>query len=127
MLLSCHLFVRSVSGKRKGNGSGIPQGTPLLGADRYACLFVELFMHLVKSLICDVRVDLRGGNGGVAEHFLDGADVGAVNEEFCGKGVAENMRRDAFDNAGVKGSCADDVFDRDGREAMFFGKCNVVN
>ena len=39
---------------------------------------MKLFMHLAQVLVSEVRVDLRGGDGGVAEHFLHGAKVGAA-------------------------------------------------
>ena len=35
----------------------------------------------------DVGVDLGGGDVGMAEHGLDGAEVGAVHEEVGGEGV----------------------------------------
>lgn len=50
-----------------------------------ALLFMELFVNLAEALIGEVRVELCGGDRGVAEHFLNGADVGAVHEEFGGK------------------------------------------
>ena len=39
-----------------------------------------------------VSVFLGGGEGLVAEEFLDGAKVGAISEEMGGKGVAERVR-----------------------------------
>jgi len=38
-----------------------------------------------------VRVFLRGGEGLVAEEFLNGAEVGAVGEEMRGEGMAEGV------------------------------------
>lgn len=37
-------------------------------------------MDFAKVLVGDVGVDLGGANVGVAEHRLDGADVGAVHK-----------------------------------------------
>ena len=45
-------------------------------------------------------VNLRGGNAGVAEQGLDGADVRAVLQEVGGKAMAQRMRGNFFDNAG---------------------------
>lgn len=49
---------------------------------------VELTVGLGEAFGADVRVDLGGGDVGVAEHFLDGAEVGAVVQEMGGEGVA---------------------------------------
>ena len=38
-----------------------------------------------------VRVFLRGGEGLVAEEFLNGAEVGAVGEEMGGEGVTQGV------------------------------------
>ncbi len=34
-------------------------------------LTMKLLMHFFESAIREMRVDLRGGDAGVAEHFLD--------------------------------------------------------
>ncbi len=39
-------------------------------------------------LVGDVGVNLGGGNVGVAEHGLNGADIGAIHEEVGGEAVA---------------------------------------
>ena len=39
---------------------------------------MKLVMHRLQSLLVDVRVNLRGRDIGVPEHFLDDAQVGAV-------------------------------------------------
>ncbi len=41
---------------------------------------VEFVMHFFEMLVGDVGVDLGSGDVGVAEHGLDGTDVGAVHE-----------------------------------------------
>ena len=41
-------------------------------------LLVKLLVHLAELLVGEVGVDLCGGDGGVAKHVLDGAEVGAV-------------------------------------------------
>ena len=38
-------------------------------------------------------VNLRGGDVGVAEQLLHGAQVGAVLQKVAGKGVAQHVRR----------------------------------
>ena len=43
----------------------------------------------------DVGIDLRGGDVGVAKHLLQGAQIGAAIQQVRGKGVAQNVRRDA--------------------------------
>ena len=39
---------------------------------------MKLLVDFFEALICDVRVNLRGSNAGVTEHFLHAADVRAV-------------------------------------------------
>ena len=41
---------------------------------------VESFVDIFKLSVGDVGIDLSGGNGRVAEHGLDGADVSSVDE-----------------------------------------------
>ena len=53
----------------------------------------------------DMGVDFGGEDALVAEHFLDGAQVGAVFDEVGGKGVAEGMRRYFLGNAGLHSVC----------------------
>lgn len=57
----------------------------------------------------------------MAEHFLDGADVGAVDQKFGRVTVAESVRGDAFYDAGFECVFSDYFFDGDRGEAAFFG------
>jgi hypothetical protein len=41
-------------------------------------LIMEFFVYISQVLVCHVSINLRGADIGVAEHGLDGADVGAV-------------------------------------------------
>ena len=43
----------------------------------------------------DVSIALRRAEAGVAEHLLDGAQIGALAEQVRGEAVAERVRRDA--------------------------------
>lgn len=81
---------------------------------------MKFFVNFAQFFVGKMGVDLGGGNGAVTEHFLDGADVGAVNEEFGGVAVAQGMRRDLFSNSGFESGFADYGLDTDGGEAMFF-------
>lgn len=65
----------------------------------------------------DVGVDLGGGDVGVAEHGLDGAEVGAVHEEVGGEAVAEGVGGDVLCDASFAGVFLDDTFDGAGSEA----------
>lgn len=42
-------------------------------------LSMKFFVDFAEFFVGEVGVDLGGGDGAVAEHFLDGTDVGAVN------------------------------------------------
>lgn len=74
-------------------------------------------MDLFEVLVGDVGVDLGGGDVGVAEHGLDGADVGAVHEEVGGEAVAEGVGGDVFGDASEFGVFLDDALDGTGGEA----------
>lgn len=74
-------------------------------------------MDFAEVGVGDVGVDLGGGDVGVAEDGLDGAEVGAVHEEVGGEGVAEGVGGDVFGDAGLFGVFLDDAFDGAGGEA----------
>ncbi len=88
---------------------------------------MKFFMNFPQSLIREVGVDLGGGDGGVAEHFLDGSDVGAVDEEFGGEGVAKHVWRDFFDDACATRVGAYEIFDGDGGESALFCQSNIIS
>ena len=68
----------------------------------------------------DVGVDFGGSDGFVAEHFLDGPEVGTAFDEVGGEGVAEGMRGDGFFDAGFFG----ELFDE--HEDINPGKCSAI-
>ena len=51
-------------------------------------------MHLPQPYLVDMGVDLRGGEAGVTEHFLDGAQVRAVTEQMRREGMPQEVRPD---------------------------------
>ena len=55
---------------------------------------VKLPVDLLETRLVDVRVDLRGGEAGVAEHFLDRAQVRAMAEQVRGEGMPQQVRPD---------------------------------
>lgn len=75
---------------------------------------VEFFVDVAEVGVGDVGVDLGGGDVGVAEEALDGADVGAVHEEVSGEGVSEGVRGDVFGDAGGFSVFFDDALDAAG-------------
>ena len=56
-------------------------------------------MNRFQPTVLDVRVDLRGRDAGVAEHFLQGADFGAAGKHVCGEAVSQSVRADAVSAA----------------------------
>jgi len=60
---------------------------------------VELLMHLLEMRIGDVSVDLRGGDGLMAQKLLDRADICAVGKKRGRKRVTERVRRYIFYDA----------------------------
>src|SRR5437588_3989746 len=53
---------------------------------------VRLVVHLPPSPVGYVRVELRGGEVGMAEHLLHRAKIGPAFEQMRGEGVAQEMR-----------------------------------
>ena len=43
-----------------------------------------------EPFVGDMGIDLGGGDRGVTEHGLDGADIGAIHEEVSSKGVVRD-------------------------------------
>ena len=78
---------------------------------------MEFFVDFAEVGVGDVGVDLGGGDVGVAEHGLDGAEVGAVHEKVGGEGVSEGVWGDVFGDAGCFGVVVDDALDAAGGEA----------
>ena len=57
---------------------------------------VKLSVDSFETLLIDVGVDLGCGNVGMAQHFLDDAQIGSIAEEMCGKTVSQQMRINIF-------------------------------
>ena len=52
-------------------------------------------VHRAETGLVDMGVYLGGADGCMAEHFLDGAHVGAMLQHVRGEAVAQHVRRDA--------------------------------
>lgn len=78
---------------------------------------MKLCMDLAQVFAVHVQVDLGGGDGFVAEHFLHGAEVGAAFDEVGGKGMAEGVGTHVFVQAGEGGEVFDGGEDADAGEA----------
>jgi len=57
---------------------------------------MKLPMHSFKPLLIDMRIDLRRGNIGVAQHLLDDPQIGAVPEEMRCETMPEKVWIDIF-------------------------------
>lgn len=55
----------------------------------------------------EVDVDLSGGDGFVAEHLLDGTEIGSTLEQMGGERVAEGVGRDSLAYSGSLGQSLD--------------------
>ena len=53
---------------------------------------MKLSVLIDQSLGLDRRVNLRGRNIGVSEHFLDRTQIGSAIEQMSGKGMSQQMR-----------------------------------
>ena len=60
-------------------------------------------MYLLELLVGDVGVDLGGGDGRVAEHGLDAADVSAIGKKIGSKAVTKGVRMHVFNQASFGG------------------------
>ena len=52
-----------------------------------------LLDYLTQTPLRDVRVNLRGGNVGVAQHDLDAAQIGSAFHQMGGETVPDHVRR----------------------------------
>lgn len=77
-------------------------------------------MNFFELFVRDVGVNLCSGDGAVAEHFLDGADVGAIDEQLGGVAVTEGVRGNFLYDAGPESAAAHEVFDADSGESALF-------
>ena len=71
-----------------------------------------MLIDFLESLVCDVRINLGGGNGGVPEERLNAANVSSIKEEVCGKAVAEGVGMNVFDDACLKGIVFNNALNR---------------
>ena len=55
---------------------------------------MEPLMDLPKLRVCDVGIDLGRGDVFVAQELLDRAEISAVSQKICRKGVPEPVWRD---------------------------------
>jgi hypothetical protein len=62
---------------------------------------MKLLMNLAQAIPGDMSVNLSRADVGVAEQFLDHAQVGAVFEQMGGEAVPQHMRRDIAFDAGT--------------------------
>ena len=53
---------------------------------------MEAFVRLLQVFAGDVRVDLRRRNVGVAQHLLNGANVGIILHQMRRKRVPQRVR-----------------------------------
>ena len=64
---------------------------------------MEFVMDCGEAVGVDVGVDFGGADVGMAQHFLNDAQVGAVGEQVAGEGVAQRVRVDILMDAGAGG------------------------
>ena len=79
---------------------------------------MKFLMDFPQAVAGDVGVDFGGADGGVAEEFLDDAQVSAVLEEVGGEAVPEHVGGEVAFNAGVAGAVFDAFPEGDGGEGL---------
>jgi hypothetical protein len=72
---------------------------------------VEFFDHGLEAAFFDVGVDLRSRDVGVAEEFLNDAQVGATAEQMRGETVAHEVGIDICFDASAGGVLFDELAD----------------
>lgn len=71
---------------------------------------MKIFVDISQLFVRHMCVDLGGGDIGVAEEGLDGAEVGAVAQQIGGERMADSVGSNLFGNAGFDGVVFDDSF-----------------
>src|SRR5690606_27161243 len=64
---------------------------------------VVFFHHFLQMCSIQVHVDLGGGNAFVAQHLLNGPEVGAMFQEMGGEGMSEGVRADLLTDPALFG------------------------
>ena len=62
---------------------------------------MRFVVDILELLADKVRIDLRRGDVRMAEHFLNGVDIGAVFQQMRREGMAQRVRRDRLFDAGL--------------------------
>ena len=78
---------------------------------------METTVNLLQARLIDMRVDLRRCEAGVAQHFLDRTQVGAVAEQMGGKRVTQEMWPNLLFQAGQLRHFLDDLPDARGGQS----------
>ena len=76
---------------------------------------MKLSMDSFQALLIDMGINLRRGDIGVTEHFLNDAQVGAVAQQMGGKTVSQQMRINIYFQPGTPGDFFYDLPDARGR------------
>ena len=69
-------------------------------------------MHALQSRRIDMRIDLRRGDAGVSQEFLNFPQVGAAGEHVGGEAVTERVGTDPLGQSGSSGILSDDLPNR---------------
>src|SRR5512134_1688788 len=88
MARALEFAVMSYNGQPWRLAARLSHGAGLAGRQR-----VVLEDQLLQPLLQHVRIDLCGGDVGVAEQLLHRAQVGAAVEQMAGEGVAQHVGR----------------------------------
>lgn len=71
--------------------------------------WMVLYDFTAEHLAVYMGIDFRRGNALVAQHALDGSQVGTSFQQVGGKGVAEGVWTDVFGDAGFVGQFFNEV------------------
>ena len=78
---------------------------------------MKLRQSVAQQLVGNMRIDFRRAHAGMAEHLLDGQEVGAAFQKMGREAVAEGVWADVFSDAVALGKVFHDEENHLSREA----------
>lgn len=68
-------------------------------------------MNGQQPFLIDVRIDLRGTDVCMSQHFLDHTQIRSIFQQMAGKRMTQRMRMNVFTDPGDPGGFLDDLPD----------------
>ena len=62
---------------------------------------MRFVVNILELLADQMRINLRRGDVRMAEHFLNGVDIGTIFQQMCREGMTQCVRCDRLFDAGL--------------------------